>query len=220
MPEGNPPSSFIPHEEELARVRVRPSGLITVIMLFSIALFVSSCILAAYVFLYQQYLETDKTAKVDSLQRAKESFDPSLIADLTRIDTRLRAAGMILGNHIAPSAILRALEQSTITTLGFSSLSFDASNLSAITLKMEGTAGSVNTVALEADIFSRHKMFLTPIFSDINRSQEGVRFRVSSNVNPETINYQRLIGGATAGGSKVPAAPQNPTPPPTTPPAP
>src|SRR3989344_4067775 len=106
MPNSGAASSFIPHETPgMGQTRrERGSGLADLLTLVAIVLFVASGALAVGVFLYQQYLETSTTSKLDQLQRAQAAFEPSLIQQLTRLDDRMRAAGQILGTHIAPSA--------------------------------------------------------------------------------------------------------------------
>ncbi len=207
MPGSDVQSSFIPHEEDFrGGVRVRPSGIITLLMLLSIVLFVASAVLAGGVFLYLQYLQTDKQSKEDSLQRAEQQFDPSLLTDLSTLDDRLKAATVLLNNHVAPSALLQLLEQSTITTLGYAALTLDASNPASISVKMDGVADSVNTVALEADILSKNKAFVTPIFTNINREADGVHFNVSATLSTKSLAYAQYIGGASATQAPAPGA--------------
>lgn len=197
MPIGaNPQSSFIPHEADFAgRKRASPAGIVDFAALISIVLFVASGALAVGVFLYQGYLETSKTSKADQLERAKAAFEPSLITQLTRLDDRMSSATKILNSHPAASAFFHTLEKTTITTLGFSSLSFDVVDPSSMTVKMNGVARSVNSVALQADLFGKGGVFKNPIFSNIDRQKDGVHFMVSGAINPTSLNYVQIIEG-------------------------
>ena len=235
MPNTGAPSSFIPHETPgMVQARYeRGGGILDLVALISIVLFVASGALAGGVFLYKQYLETSSASKLDQLQRAQAAFEPSLIQQLTRLDDRMRAAGQILGSHIAPSAFFNMLASTTITTVAFNTFSFQATDPQHMTIRMDGVADSVNSVALQADLFSKGGMITSPIFSNIDREQDGVHLSLSGLMNPHSINYVQLASGAVlqmlpssqTGAAAVPAAsgagvsPFGNTPPAPTPPS-
>ena len=74
---------------------------------------------------------------------------------------------------------------------------FNVADPTNITGAMDGVARSVNSVALQADLFSKSGVFTNPIFSGINRQVDGVNFRVTMGVDPRAINYA-VRGNATA----------------------
>jgi hypothetical protein len=188
-------------------------GLADIFLLVSAVLFVASVALAVSVFLYQQYLQSSGASKIDQLERAKAAFEPSLIQELTRVDDRMRAAGEILGSHTALSALFRMLEATTITTVAFRSFDFEAADAGHMSVKMDGIADSVNSIALQADLFSKGAMITNPIFSNINREVDGVHFSLSGLVDPAAINYAQIVSGlsrtqnAPAPVSPLPASP-------------
>jgi len=181
--------------------RDRGSGILDLLALIAIVLLVASGALAAGVFLYEQYLQTSTTSKLDQLQRAQAAFEPSLIQQLTRLDDRMRAAGQILGTHIAPSAFFDMLNSTTITTVAFTTFDFQATDGQHMTVRMNGIADSVNSVALQADLFSKGGMITSPIFSNIDREKDGVHFSLSGLVNPAAINYVQLAGSVGQTGA-------------------
>lgn len=191
-------SSFIPQDAgsttSVSRIRSQ-GGLSDLILLLTIVLFVASLALAGAVFLYHQYLSTSAKSKVEQLQRAKEAFEPSLVHSLTRLDDRMQVADQILSSHIAPTAFFQILQQATLTTIEFTSLEFDALDPQRISIKMSGIAQSVNSIALQADLFSKNGTITNPIFSDINRQQDGVHFNLTALVNPASVNFVRLVNG-------------------------
>ncbi len=204
MPTSTMPQGFIPHEAATPAAPIRRSnkGLSDLIALIAIVLFVASLALGVGVFLYREYLAASANSKVDQLERAKAAFEPSLIAELTRLDDRMRSAGEILQKHIAPSAVLSMLEQTTIASVGFTTLDFEVTDSETMSVHMDGIAGSVNGIALQADLFSKGGMLASPIFSNINRELDGVHFSLSANVNPLTINFSQLL--LTPGSAALP----------------
>lgn len=198
-------SSFIPHD---AATPTRPrssgtGGLSELVFLVSIVLLVASGALAGAVFLYQQYTASSSESKVQALKRAKDAFKPQTINELTRLDDRMQAAGKVLTAHIAPLALFDALQISTLVTVSFESLSLEVVDSQNISLKMEGVAQGVNSIALQADLFSKSGVLTNPIFSDISRQVDGVHFNLVALVNPAAINYASLLSAG------VPTLPQN-----------
>lgn len=161
-------------------------------MLLGLILFIASATLAVGVFLYVQYINASAASKLDQLERAKAAFEPALIAELTRLDDRMRAADEVLAIHVAPSVLFRVLEQLTLQTVAFSTLDFTAQNSTDMTLSMQGTAQSVNSIALEADLLSKSGIISNPIFSNINRTIEGVKFDFTSGINVEGLRYRSV----------------------------
>lgn len=213
-------SSFIP--QDAARPtqgprRVKTGGLGELTFLVAVVLFVTSASLAGAVFLYEQYTLSSSTSKSEQLKRAKEAFEPALIHELTRLDDRMRAADHVLGAHVAPLALFDALQQTTLTTVSFKSLSLEVIDSQNINVKMAGVAQGVNSIALQADLFSKSGVITNPIFSDINRQIDGVHFNMSALVNPSAVNYSHLINTAGAGAS-LPVQTQEPSSPFSSPP--
>ena len=200
-------SSFIPHDAAdptLGLARNSSGGLSELGLLVSIVLFVASAALGGAVFLYREYAETSSASKLQQLQRAKDAFEPSLIQELTRLDDRMHAADQVLSAHIAPIALFDALQQATLSTVSFGSFDFVALDPQRMSITTSGVAEGVNSIALQADLFSKNGVITNPIFSDISRQPDGVHFTLSAVVNPAAINYVRMLtGGAGAAQQSV-----------------
>jgi hypothetical protein len=196
-------SSFIPQDASRPTAVPRNSnggsgGLAELGLLVSIVLLVASAALAGAVFLYAEYAQTSASSKVAQLQRAKDAFEPSLIAQITRLDDRMHAADTLLAAHTAPVAIFDALQAATLSTVAFSQLSYSGFDAQNMKIKMQGVAQSVNSIALQADLFSKNGVVIDPIFSDITRQSDGVHFTLSAAINPAAINYGQVISNAGA----------------------
>lgn len=203
-------SNFIPHDtaEKAGSMRAHSGSIMDLLALISAVLFVASLVLGVGVFLYQQFLDKSSSSKVDQLKRAQAAFEPSLIQEITRLDDRMRVADIVLSNHIALSVFFHMLEQVTLSTVSFRSLNFEAADPQNMTIKMDGIAKSVNSVALQADTFSKVGVIASPIFSNIDREQDGVHFSLTALLNPASLRYVGLniSQGAGADGSLAPAA--------------
>lgn len=203
------PGTFIPHDTVApAAPRQSSGGLNDLILLCAIVLLVASVALAVGVFLYGQFLQTESASKVDQLKRAEAAFQPELVQQLQRLDDRMHAGSTILGAHMAPTAFFDALSQATLQTVSFSTLSLDAPDAQHVSIKMQGVAQSVNSIALQADLFSKNGVISSPIFSNIARQSDGVHFDLSAVVNPAAVNYEQLVKTAVAGAAQSQSAPQ------------
>jgi len=204
----------MPHEAPVMAGAARRSGkgMMDLFTLVSIVLCVASVALAIGMFLYAEYLKASSASKIDQLERARAAFEPPLINELTRLDDRMRAASEVLGKHIAPSEFFKMLEQTTIQSVGFSSLNFEATDDKNMAIRMDGVAGSVNAIALQADLFSKGGMLTSPIFSNINRELDGIHFSLSAVVNPTKINYVQRAANALAPVNTLPTSPFGPVP--------
>ena len=202
------PTSFIPSDTAVAPPTSRRggAGLNDLLLLCSIVLFVASVALAVGVFLYGQYLATESSAKLSQLERAKAAFQPALVQQLTRLDDRMHSADRVLSAHVAPSLFFSALEQATLQTVSFQTLDFQMADNQNLAIKMSGIAQGVNSIALQADLFSKNGVITNPIFSNIARQADGVHFNLSAIVNPASINYAAQ-GAAAAATQNAPAAP-------------
>lgn len=209
--ESNITSSFIPRDTGSAPVSYgvqTGSGPTDLLFLGSVILLVTSAAMGIAVFLYAQFLSTSITNKTTQLKRAQEAFEPALVQELTRLDTRMNAAHAILLTHVAPSALFNLLEQATLQNVTFKSFSFDAADVSGMVFTMKGLARSVNSVALQADIFGKNSAVENPVFSNINRVEEGVSFDVTAHINPAAVNYQLYIQTLNAQANPAPASTQ------------
>lgn len=173
--------------------RAQEGGVVDLFFLVAIIAFVAALSLAAGVFLYHQFLSSSASAKQEQIKQARTAFEPALISELLRLDSRLIAANSILSKHIAPSELFRLLGELTLQSVSYESLEYEVLEDGTINLSMEGTAQSVNGVALQADVFGKHNAVVNPIFSDLNFIQNGVSFSVTAEVDPAALRYVSLV---------------------------
>jgi hypothetical protein len=72
---------------------------------------------------------------------------------------------------------------------------------------MQGVAQSVNSIALQADIFSKSNVIASPIFSNIARASDGVHFDFTGVVNPTALNYASFVATASTPVNTTQTAP-------------
>lgn len=164
-----------------------------ILILIAIVALAAALALAAGVFLYDRFLDANVERKSQQLERARQAFEPDLIRELVRLDSRLQAADAVLANHLAPSELFNLLEELTLQSVSYESMDYTANDDGSIQLDLRGKARSVNGVALQASVFGQHNAITNPIFSDIDLISDGVSFRVSATVNPAAIRYTTVF---------------------------
>ena len=187
--------TFIPDKmpSGMRASHAKEGGIVDLFFLIAIIAFVASLSLAAGVFLYHQFLSSNAAAKQEQIKQARSAFEPALISELLRLDTRLVAANSILTNHMAPSELFRLLGDLTLQSVAYDSFEYARLEDGTMTLDIDGTAQSVNGVALQADVLGKHNAIVNPIFSDLNFIQNGVSFKLTAEIDPAALRYMTLI---------------------------
>jgi hypothetical protein len=186
------PASFIPKKPLTVDGRSGGGGgLLNVIALL---IFVASLAGAGGTFLYQQYLKNSITAKAASLNRAQGAYDPGVIQDLVRLDSRIAQARTLMGKHVAPTALFAYLAGATLESVQFTRFGYTLEADGSAVLSLDGVARSFSSVALQSDSFGSSRVLRNVIFSGISVGQTGsVSFSVSATVDPALILYDRAL---------------------------
>ncbi|NQV92929.1 hypothetical protein HQ403_00335 [Candidatus Kaiserbacteria bacterium] len=186
-------TSFIPKKTLATAASLQKKsggGSLGIIMLLTLIVALGAVALSVGTFLYYQILEVNITRKSETLERARSAFEPALIQELVRIDSRTQAATAILNKHIMPSLLFESLEELTLKSVQFEDFSLTRVSDDKISIAMRGVAENFRGVALQADIFGKSKIVREPIFSNLNLNQDGKAvFGLSAFVDPILINY-------------------------------
>ncbi len=191
--EQNFQTSFIPKRpmvEEKAS-GARPVGLLTIV---SILIFFSVVIATGALYFYKVALGRNLTQMETNLSLAKNRFEPSKILQLQILDKRLRASDEVLSRHVIISPVFKALQAITMKTVSYSKFGYSIDDSGRASIDMSGVAEGYRAVALQADLFSKNKNFLNPVFSNLSLDDKGkVLFDLEFSVDPDFINYKKAL---------------------------
>ncbi|HJO89854.1 MAG: hypothetical protein QGH85_01010 [Candidatus Pacebacteria bacterium] len=194
MPELKTHTSFIPKKSLTAPRRQAKGSSIGIFFLFTLVVFIGAIALAIGVFLYQQFIIKSIEQKSASLARASIAFEPSIIEEISRLDTRINSAQDILDNHKATSAFFDLLEATTLESISFESLDYITDESGKTRISMKGRAQNFSSVALQSDVFGKNKFILEPIFSELDLNKKGdVVFNFSAFIDSRLISYESAI---------------------------
>lgn len=194
MPTQFQPSSFIPKEPISSQGSGKPRRTkrsINLLTVISLTLFIAALVGAVGVFVYERVTLARIEDKRTQLASVQESLNSELIRELVRFDTRLDQGQLLIRDHVAISPFFRHLEERTLRTIRFTSLTFEqdegGNGYRAI---LDGVTSSYTNVAVQLDEFGASSAFRNPIVSNFGLNELGdVTFTVTMNIDSSLISY-------------------------------
>lgn len=190
-------SSFIPKGPILntasgALMRQNTEGK-SLLAYLALIIFSLSVLLALGMFGYKFYLKYRIKQMGVDLENARETLQPEVIRELTRLDDRLISSQELITKHQILSPLFEFLEVSTPKTVRFRDFRYSMTE-GGIELSMSGEARGYAALALQADIFNKSPYFKDSIFSDLNLNEKGdINFSFKAIVDPSMVSYQREV---------------------------
>ncbi len=182
-------TSFIPKKPVTAAYAERRSP-VGIFLIVSIALFLGSFLAAGGVFGYLSYLKQSIASKSESLERSQKAFEPAVIEELVRLDSRMKLGQEVLSSHVAPSAIFSFLEQTTLASVRFRDFEYALDGSGNAQISLSGQARTFSDVALQSDEFGKQQVLKDLFFDGINTDQVGnVVFSVHASLAPNALSY-------------------------------
>jgi hypothetical protein len=188
-------TSFIP-QKSLTPNGVRKRKSLGLFFIIAVLLFVISIAGAVGVIGYKKIIEKSIDGKAVSLQRAKEAFDPGLIEDLTRLDSRIELTQGILDSHLAITPLLNLVEELTLKKVRLEQFEFIVRESGTMTLTMAGQAVDYATVVSQSDLLGQNRFLKDQIFSNINLDSSGnVSFSINATVDKGIVSFRNNVEG-------------------------
>ncbi|HEY4513222.1 MAG TPA: hypothetical protein VJH06_01780 [Candidatus Paceibacterota bacterium] len=193
--EQNFQTSFIP-KKPMVPERAQSSRPIGLLFVLSLLILFAVIVATGSLYFYKSALQKNISGMEETLNLAKYRFEPARIAELQVLDKRLRASNEILSKHMAITPVFEALEKITLKTVRYTKFSYDlaSDNGSTVDIKMSGQAIGYRSVALQADLFTKNKNLIDPVFSNLTLDNSGnVLFDLEFSVEPSFINYKQTL---------------------------
>ncbi|MBX4209564.1 hypothetical protein KW799_02655 [Candidatus Parcubacteria bacterium] len=183
-------SSFIP-KKPITVAAARPSSPIGLFSLLATIIFLVALALSGGAYFYQGVLKKQIAEGKASLDRAKGAFEPELINQIIRLDTRLETGKNLLASHIAITPFLDFLSTVTLKSVRFKDFNFSYLSPDKITVTMKGQAQSYAAVALQSDLLNAQKQLKNAILSDMALEPTGnVGFSLTATIDPGLVSFK------------------------------
>lgn len=210
------PTSFVP-KQPVATTRRQKSGT-NVLMIIAGVIAGLSVLLALAVFGYELYLKSAREAKAAELAEAQRAVNLDVVESFIRLRDRLSTVESILDQHIMLSSFFDSLEERTLQSVRFNTLSIAVDEDRAAEIQMDGVARSFNALAAQSASIATEKRIKRAIFSDISVNDNGtVGFSLTATLDPRLITLGDAIPGdgavaapeaPEASAAEIPAAPE------------
>src|SRR3989338_35956 len=193
--EQNFQTSFIPKKPMVAEraIPTRSIGFLTIVSIFILF----TILLASLALYFYKGILTKNIAQMENtLNLAKNRFEPSKITELQTLDKRLRASSEILGKHIVITTVFEALQDITMKTVRYTKFSYQLGDEKApkVIIKMSGQAVGYRSIAFQSDLFAQNKNFIDPVFSNLTLDNSGnVLFDLEFSVDPSFVDYKQML---------------------------
>ncbi|MFA6257816.1 MAG: hypothetical protein WC671_02265 [Candidatus Paceibacterota bacterium] len=194
--EQNFQTSFIPKKPIIKEESIDSARSISIFFIISLFIFFTVLVATGGLYFYERILVKKITGMGDTLNLAKNRFEPSKITELQTFDKRLISSSEILSKHITIIPIFNALEQLTMKSVRFTDFSYSlgADIKNKINIKMSGIAIGYRSIALQSDLFEKNKNLIDPIFSNLTLDNDGnVIFNLEFSVDPSFVNYKQAL---------------------------
>lgn len=196
-------TSFIP-KKPLTSGGTTRQGL-GIISLISLIIFIAALLAAGGVFLYGRLLAQSIASKSTSLERARAAFEPAIIQELIRLDSRLDSGERVLQSHVAPSLIFSLLEEATLQSVRWKSIDYSLEEGNKATIVLDGEARSFSDVALQSDELGRVRALRDVFFDNINLDQAGrAVFTMRASVDLSFLLYKNALQAAASSPAESP----------------
>jgi hypothetical protein len=187
-------TSFIPKKPIVAQIKSSSVSTINLFTLISTVIFITVVALSGGLFFYKgvvaKQIESDKA----TLDRARGAFEPELIAQITRLDTRIETARKLMDSHISVRPLFEFISSITLQSVRFRDFTFSYPAPDKIQVTMTGQAKNYASVALQSDVLNEQKNFEDVSISNMSLDGSGtISFAVSAIVNAKLLSYASTL---------------------------
>lgn len=192
-------TSFIPKKPIVSTTSSRSSSTVNLLTLVSTIIFVTTLALSGAAFFYKGIVAKQIESDKQTLERARGSFDPELIEQITRLDTRIETARTLLASHISVNPLFDFISTITLPSVRFRDFDYSYLSPEKISISMTGQARNYASVALQSDVLNAQKNLKEVTIGDMSLSGAGdISFSVSATVDPKVLLYSATLTTAPA----------------------
>jgi hypothetical protein len=132
--------------------------------------------------------------QLQTLEKARQSFEPTFITEANRLNLRIENVNRILNNHLAPSAIFALLQEFTLQTVSFDRFLFQDGADGTIKVAAAGEADSFRSIVLQSDKFGQSGYLRDVLFAGLEPNDRGnINFTMEASIDPQLVLYRKHL---------------------------
>lgn len=188
-------TSFIPKKPVVVEQHTSSGTSTSLFTVLSVLILVLVGAAAGGLYLWKNYLITQKHQLSDSLGKVGETFEQETISKLELYDKRVSAARQVLTGHIVLSPMFELLGKLTLPSIQYTKFQHTTTD-KGFTVSMSGVARDYRSIALQADVFNSNegRSFRNVVFSNLTKNKDNtVGFDVGFIVDQGLLSYQKNV---------------------------
>lgn len=195
-------TSFIPKKPIVTQSNSIAPSSINLVTLIATVIFVVVLALSGAAYFYKGLIVKQIEADKATLGRARDAFDPKLIAQIVRLDNRIETARKLMASHISVNPLFQFISSITLQSVRFRDFDFSYAGPDKIQVSMTGQAQNYASVALQSDELYKQKSFQNVSIGDMALDRSGViSFKVSATVDSKLLSYSAGFKSAPSAAS-------------------
>lgn len=200
-------ASFIPRKPLAPAPAVKPRRSFGLFSIICTLIFILSALSAGAAYGYTFILNKDIDTKKEELDTLLKSFEPALIKDLTRTDSRIESVRSLMDQHMALASFFEFLNKVTLKNIRFIDFKF-TKEADKLVVTLNGQAPSfsmVSSQALEISKPENSRYFRDATISNLNLDKNGsIVFTFVATLNPDPFLYKNSINASSVSSGLPP----------------
>jgi hypothetical protein len=192
MPE-TPNTSFIPRQGPVHHTRQTGSRQIRLLSVFSYGAFIIALAITASSFFYERHIEKQLSVKVEELDQAIAGFNEADMNQVKEFNTRLAQVRGRLENGVSIAAIFEALEDATLESVTFDTLTLERNGDAGVSLDVAMMTNSFDSSLFQRGVLERTSVIDSIVIEDLaleggdETTQAGVSFLAKINIPTSAV---------------------------------
>jgi hypothetical protein len=197
----SPSSSFIPKQGPARHSRQVVSRQVHLFTVISYILFFSALAGSVAVFLYHKYTKNQLDAEVVALSNEIGSFSDVKMEQVRSFNMRLNQAADRIGNSVSTVAVLEALEDATVQSVGIDTLEMERVGDETYVVTAEITTNTFDSSLFQRGVYERSPIVESVTIEDLGLAgqeeddegavlEKGVTFKAELFVPLNGVPYQ------------------------------
>ncbi|MEN9852679.1 MAG: hypothetical protein RI996_622 [Candidatus Parcubacteria bacterium] len=187
MEPNSPVTSFIPKKSIVEEATPRSESSVGLGTAFIVIAFLVTLVVTGGMFAWEKATINQLEKSKKNLEEQKAKFQPEVIAQFQRIDTRMEVASTLLAKHHSPVKFFKLIQSVIYKDVSFSSVTYTHSE-KEIKASFNGEAKDYQTVILQSDFLNTNKYIKEYLFTNLSPKENGrISFSLALIVDPNFV---------------------------------
>jgi predicted glycoside hydrolase/deacetylase ChbG (UPF0249 family) len=187
MEPNSPVTSFIPKKSVVEEAAPRQESSVGLMTAFVVIVFLVTLVVGGGMFLWERASLAQLESSKKNLEQQKAKFQPEVIAQFQRIDTRMGVASELLAQHHSPLKFFSLIQSVVYKDVSFSNVSYARSE-KEIKATFNGEAKDYQTIILQSDFLNTNKYIKEYLFTNLSPKENGrISFSLLLIVDPDFV---------------------------------